>query len=126
MRDCYRQVRRGTAWYRAFACVAVVLALSLGTAGAAPRPAPAELEATARRGDATAQFNLARFYDAPDADGQGRARAFELYCRAARQGHAAAAFGIGRMFFSGEGVARNIVQAAAWFHNIYEFPRQSY
>jgi hypothetical protein len=111
----YRQTRRGTVWCRAPACVAIVLALSVGASEAAPRPAPAALEATARRGDATAQFNLARFYDAPDADGQERGRAFNLYCQAARQGHAAAAFSIGRMFFSGEGVARNVVQAAAWF-----------
>jgi soluble lytic murein transglycosylase-like protein len=108
-------MRRRTVWYRALAGIAVVLALSVGTAAAAPRPAPAELEAKARRGDATAQFNLARFYDAADADSQGRARAFDLYCQAARQGHAAAAFGIGRMFFTGEGAARNIAQAAAWF-----------
>jgi soluble lytic murein transglycosylase-like protein len=113
MADRYR-TRRGTAWYRAVAG-AVVLALSVGTVEAAVRSAPAELEAKARRGDATAQFNLARFYDAGDADRQGRARAFDLYCQAARQGHAAAAFNIGRMMFSGEGVARNIVQAAAWF-----------
>jgi soluble lytic murein transglycosylase-like protein len=115
MADCCRQARRGAAWYSALAAAAVVLAFWVGTSQAAPPPAPAELVATARRGDATAQFNLARFYDAPDADRQGRARAFDLYCQAARQGHAAAAFGIGRMFFSGEGVARNIVQAAAWF-----------
>src|SRR5260221_8494668 len=96
---------------------AVVLALlvGIGETEAAARLAPAELEAKARRGDVVAQFNLARFYDAVDADRQAQARAFALYCQAARQGHAAAAFNIGRMFFSGRGAERNAAQAAAWF-----------
>src|SRR5882724_5301930 len=122
-----RQAREATSLrHRAFASgavvgvlagTAVVLALLVGITEteAAARFAPAELEAKARRGDVVAQFNLARFYDAGDADRQAQARAFALYCQAARQGHAAAAFSVGQMFFSGKGVLRNTAQAAAWF-----------
>lgn len=123
--DRHRQARKTTdvkcralAFGRAVCAatgVALVAALVIGTAEAAARLSPAEIEAKAHDGDAVAQFELARSYDAAAPGIRTQARAFELYCQAASQGHAAAAFGVGRMYFSGLGVARNTDQAAAWF-----------
>jgi soluble lytic murein transglycosylase-like protein len=39
-----------------------------------------------------------------------------LYCRADADGHAGAAYAIGRMYESGQGFKRNKKKAAAWFH----------
>jgi len=39
-----------------------------------------------------------------------------LYCRADTDGHAGAAYAIGRMFEAGQGFKRDKRQAAAWFH----------
>jgi hypothetical protein len=91
------------------------LALFAGGAAAAAPPSTAELTAKARRGDPAAQFALAHRLDTIMADRRDRARALELYCQAAHSGHAEAAFGIGRMFFSGRGVPRDVARAAAWF-----------
>jgi TPR repeat protein len=91
------------------------VSLLLGHSDAVAGFSTAELEAKARRGDTTAQFDLARFYDRAEADRRVRALAFDLYCQAANKGHAAAAYSIGRIFFSGRGKARDIVRAAAWF-----------
>ncbi len=85
-----------------------------GASAAAPQ-SPAELAAKARRGDPAAQFDLAHRLDTIMADRRDRARALDLYCQAARKGHAEAAFGIGRMFFGGRGVPRDVARAAAWF-----------
>ena len=91
------------------------LALFTGSAAAAAPPSTTELTAKARRGDSAAQFALAHRLDTIMADRRDQARALELYCQAARSGHAEAAFGIGRMFFGGRGVPRDVVRAAAWF-----------
>ncbi len=51
--------------------------------------------------------------------GQGKKNyniAMLLYCRADADGHAGAAYAIGRMFEAGQGFKRNRAQAAAWFH----------
>lgn len=42
-------------------------------------------------------------------------RALRLYCAAARRGHVQAQYQLGWMYANGRGVARNDVQAAAWF-----------
>lgn len=46
---------------------------------------------------------------------QDYGRAMQLYCAAARRGHAPAQYQLGWMFANGRGVTRNDLQAAAWF-----------
>src|SRR5947209_7831799 len=84
--------------------------LSIFSPWSAARAAPqsvAELAAKAQHGDPVAQFDLATRLDRIMANRSDRARALDLYCHAARSGHAGAAFGIGRMFFGGRGVQRD-------------------
>lgn len=46
---------------------------------------------------------------------QDYGRAMQLYCAAARRGHAPAQYQLGWMYANGRGVTRNDPQAAAWF-----------
>jgi hypothetical protein len=108
MRHCAPAIRLATA----LGFLSVLLA---GSDAAAAPQSVSELVANAWRGDPAAQFDLAHRLDTIMADHQDRARALDLYCQAARRGHAEAAFGIGRMFFGGRGVPRNVAHAAAWF-----------
>ena len=72
-------------------------------------------EIAARRGDATAQFNLAGCY----ANGQGVTqdyeKAFELLAQAAEQGQAFAQADLGFCYENGIGVSKNIIDAAKWY-----------
>lgn len=54
-------------------------------------------------------------YEAADGVRQDYRRAVALYCRAARQGHANAAYHLAWMHMQGHGVAASPSQAAAWF-----------
>jgi soluble lytic murein transglycosylase-like protein len=99
---------------RLVAAIAFLAVLSVWGAAAAPQ-SPAEIAAMARRDDPAEQFALAHRLDTMMADRRDRARALELYCQAARSGNAEAAFGIGRMFFGGRGVLRDVARAADWF-----------
>jgi hypothetical protein len=92
--------------------LAVLFAWDAATAASQP---PAELAAKPRGDDPAALFALAHRLDTITADRRDRARALELYCQAARSGHAEAAFDIGRMFFAGRGVLRDVARAADWF-----------
>ena len=74
----------------------------------------APLSAHAAANDAAAQFALALRYENAEGVPRDYRRALELYCEAARQGHADAAFNIGWIFLNGRGVAHNDVVGAAW------------
>jgi soluble lytic murein transglycosylase-like protein len=74
----------------------------------------APLPAHAAANDAAAQFALALRYENAEGVPRDYRRALELYCEAARQGHADAAFNIGWIFLNGRGVAHDDVVGAAW------------
>ncbi len=100
--------------------LSIIIAAALGLVliprgAAAAEPDLAKLVAAAQRGEAAAQFDLARRYDRAGGARQDQARALDLYCKAARQGHAPAALGIGMIFFNGRGVVADSAIAAAWF-----------
>jgi hypothetical protein len=68
----------------------------------------------AAAGDAAAQFALALRYENAEGVPRDYGHALELYCEAARQGHADAAFNIGWIFLNGRGVTHDDVIGAAW------------
>jgi soluble lytic murein transglycosylase-like protein len=73
------------------------------------------LETLAGKGSARAQFELAQHYEAPSGGARDERKALSLYCRAARQDHAEAAYKAGRMHLSGRGgVARDKELGRAW------------
>jgi TPR repeat protein len=74
----------------------------------------APLPANAAAGDAAAQFALALRYENAEGVPRDYGHALELYCEAARQGHADATFNIGWIFLNGRGVAHDDVIGAAW------------
>src|SRR5260221_4604028 len=84
------------------------LADLVGVLSAAPLPTHAAA------GDAAAQFALALRYENAEGVPRDYGHALELYCEAARQGHADAAFNIGWIFLNGRGVTHDDVIGAAW------------
>ncbi len=64
--------------------------------------------------DPAVQFALALRYENAEGVPRDYHHALELYCEAARQGHADAAFNIGWIFLNGRGVAHDDVIGAAW------------
>ncbi|HYE51990.1 MAG TPA: transglycosylase SLT domain-containing protein [Azospirillaceae bacterium] len=64
---------------------------------------------------AQAAFEAARRHERGTVGPRDPARALELYCEAAQAGHAEAAFGVGWLYYSGEGVAADAGLAGAWF-----------
>src|SRR5258708_38427131 len=64
--------------------------------------------------DPAGQFALALRYENAEGVPRDYHHALELYCEAARQGHADAAFNIGWIFLNGRGVAHDDVIGAAW------------
>jgi soluble lytic murein transglycosylase-like protein len=73
-------------------------------------PLPAQAAAT----DPAAQFALALRYENAEGVPRDYHHALELYCEAARQGHADAAFNIGWIFLNGRGVPHDDAVGAAW------------
>jgi soluble lytic murein transglycosylase-like protein len=61
------------------------------------------------------QTEWATRYEHGESIVQNYERALQLYCAAARRGHVQAQYQLGWMYANGRGVARNDVQAAAWF-----------
>lgn len=61
------------------------------------------------------QTEWATRYEHGEGVAQDYGRAMQLYCAAARRGHAPAQYQLGWMFANGRGVARDDAQAAAWF-----------
>lgn len=86
---------------------------SLGAVGS--RPDFEMLVADATRGRPDAQFELATRYELALDLPANLGKAMALYCRAARQGHADAAFHVGWMYLSGLGVRPDSRLAIAWF-----------
>ncbi len=67
--------------------------------------------------DAQAAYEMAlRHHNQAGSGKQNYKIAMLLYCRADADGHANAAYAIGRMYESGQGFKRNKAMAAAWFH----------
>jgi len=98
----------------------LILASGLGWTGttAAAVGLGTELEplvAEATRGQADAQFELALRYEMAVDIAANLDKAVALYCRAAGQGHAEAAFHVGWMYLTGLGVSPDQRLAAAWF-----------
>jgi soluble lytic murein transglycosylase-like protein len=61
------------------------------------------------------QVEWATRYEHGEGMPQDYNRAMQLYCAAARRGHALAQYQLGWIYANGRGVARDDVQAAAWF-----------
>lgn len=61
------------------------------------------------------QAEWATRYEHGEGIAQNYQRALQLYCAAARRGHAQAQYQLGWMYANARGVARNDAQAAAWF-----------
>jgi TPR repeat protein len=93
---------------------AAMLALSLSTISlpslAAPPPAPPGLVKAAERGDADAQYRLAKHYGASK-DSREKKLALNLFERSADQGHPRAAFHAGVMYEQGRGHKKNVKKA---------------
>ena len=77
-------------------------------------------ERLAERGDATAQYRLASFYQ----NGWGVTADYEIAAvwlrRAADQGQSDAQFNLGLLYLKGQGVREDAKQAAAWFRKSAE------
>lgn len=74
------------------------------------------IQRAADAGSAEGEHRLALIYITGDA-GQPRdaTRAAELFAKAAAQGHRRAQLNLGTLYFRGQGVARDLIQARAWF-----------
>lgn len=68
------------------------------------------LRAAAMSGDAASQARLGQILDKAEEDKE----AVEWYRKAADQGHAAGQYGLAMEYYTGEGTARDVVQALAW------------
>jgi len=77
-----------------------------------------ELRAKAKSGDAVAQYDLGSFYYNQDSKGRRKIKdnqqAVLWYTKAAEKGHANAQFGLGRMYVTGKGVARDVELGVSW------------
>ncbi len=74
----------------------------------------------AERGNAAAQYNLARMYDKGHGVSQDYAEAVKWYRRAAEQGDAGAQFNLGDMYAEGQGVPQDYAEAVKWFRRAAE------
>lgn len=102
----------------------LILAAALVLGGLAPAPAQAAsmldrtlraLEALASHGSARAQYELGLHYEAGKGVGRDERLALALYCRAARQDYAPAAYRAGRMHLAGRGgVAKDADLGRDW------------
>jgi len=68
------------------------------------------LRAAAMSGDAASQARLGQILDKAEEDKE----AVEWYRKAADQGHAAGQYGLAMEYYTGEGIAKDVVQALAW------------
>ena len=72
-------------------------------------------KAKAKKGDASAQFNLGFMYDTGNGVAKDEAEAVKWYRKAADQGHAIAQFNLGLMYDNGNGVALDEAEAVKWY-----------
>lgn len=79
----------------------------------------ASIRHSAETGEAIAQFILGNRYYRGDEKfrlAQDYNEAWNWYTKAARQGHAGAAYNLGVMRVQGNGVQRDLIEALAWFN----------
>ena len=74
-----------------------------------------EVRARAERGDAEAEYSLARRYYKGTGVQQDYGEAVRWYRKAAEQGYAKAQFNLGQMYRAGEGLQQNYAEAAQWY-----------
>ncbi len=72
------------------------------------------LLAAAKKGDANAQYELARHYNRNLRSISDMKKVFFWMEKAALQGHTGAQFSVGDMYCGGQGVDQNYIQAYAW------------
>ncbi|MEL6413199.1 MAG: SEL1-like repeat protein [Bacteroidota bacterium] len=76
-----------------------------------------ELIATARQGDAKAQFQVGHMYRTGDGTQRDQKKAFEWFERAAQSGHARAQRIVGSMYRDGQGVEKDYKKAIRWYES---------
>ena len=74
-----------------------------------------ELKATAEKGNAVAQNNLAALYATGDGVTKDLAQAKKWYEKAAEQGYAIAQHNLGGLYETGQGVDKDPATAAVWY-----------
>jgi len=89
-----------------FCAVVLVVALAVSAAGRCATPSAAA--------DAAQRFALAQHYENAEGVPRDYGRALRLYCEAAREGHAEAAYSLGWMYLNGRGVERSDAVGIAW------------
>jgi soluble lytic murein transglycosylase-like protein len=78
------------------------------------------LETLAQSGSTRAQFELARRLETGIGAESNIPKAFDLYCKAAAKAHPMAAYRLGALYQSGNGVKRDDAMAAAWYRRSIE------
>lgn len=78
------------------------------------------IEATARRGDPSAQFRLSLMYEAGYGVQQNGARAVRWLRKAAEQGFLPAQYDLGSRYVSGDGISQDLFEASNWFRRAAE------
>ena len=73
------------------------------------------LRRAAKRGDANAQFNLGRLYEAGDGIDKNLERAAKWYLLAAEQDHSKAQANLGWLYINGAGVEEDLDEAEKWY-----------
>jgi TPR repeat protein len=79
-----------------------------------------EWRSVARKGDASAQNNLALMYEKGKGVLKDYKQAVKWYRKAADQGDASAQNNLGVMYANGEGVLKSMTQAKFWIQKAYE------
>ena len=73
------------------------------------------LKQAAAKGDARAQFDLAKHYEDGDGVEQNIDEAVKLYHKAAKGGEVDAAYNLGVMYYNGQGVEKDDRLAMKWY-----------
>ncbi len=106
---------RGCGWGLGAAAAALVVTAPLAAQAGFDHRTLRALEALASKGSARAQYELALRYEAGNGVNRDERLALSLYCRAARQDYAEAAYRAGRMHLAGKGgVAKDEELGRSW------------
>lgn len=111
-----------------YRCIFVTLLAVAALGNLAGQATLEELQAIAKQGDASAQYNLGVVY----ATGQGAPRdlaeAAKWFQMAAEQGDTNAQYNVGGMYAQGQGLPQDFTRAAKWFQRAAEggFPPAQY
>ena len=101
---------------KGFAYKAMAIVLTCGLSLSAIAADFATTEALAKKGDASAQYELARMYDDVRGVSKNDSTSVEWYIKAAEQGHVAAQAHLGYLYRFGIGsVNKNLFTAAQWY-----------